>query len=245
LLACGLLIGGGFRQKRLQLGAGRVVNNDMRNRAFTLIELLVVIAIIAILAALLLPALTQAKARAWSVRCVSNLRQINVAMRLYADEYNELYPESGTTIHWDSVDAQPPDGSGRASWMQQLIAFTVNTNLYHCPADKRSSFSYFNGVRAAYVALNGNRGSVNGRLILYSSALVLGGDTVDFDPLDADKDDYDQNCVGGPTNGTPALAWQTHSLGQNIMLSDGHARWFKGYDANAMTFRYDSVHAWQ
>ena len=214
-------------------------------RAFTLIELLVVIAIIAILAALLLPALTQAKARAWSVRCASNLRQIGIGMRLYGDDFESLYPESGTIIPWDSVDYTPPSGSGKASWMQQIISYTVNTNLYHCPADLRSSYSYFNGVRAAYIALGENRGSVNSKLILYPSFFVLGGDTVDFAPEDADKDDYDQNCVGGEANGTPALAWQTHTRGQNILFADGHARWYKGYDTNEMTFRYASIHGWE
>ena len=214
-------------------------------RAFTLIELLVVIAIIAILAALLLPALSAAKSRAWSVRCVSNLRQIGLGMRLYADDASELYPQSGTVIPWNGVDYAPPLGSGQPSWMQQLISLTVTTNLYHCPADKHSSYSYFNGARAAYVALGNKRGSVNGKRILYPSAFVLGGDTVDFDPLDADKDDYSQNCVGGEPNGTPALDWQTHNRGQNILFADGHAKWFKGYDTNEMTFRYDSIHGWQ
>ncbi len=214
-------------------------------RAFTLVELLVVIAIIAILAALLLPALTGAKSRAWSVRCVSNLRQIGLAMRMYADDFNEFFPESGTAIPWGTVDVLPPNGSGKPSWMEQLISFTANTNLYHCPADQKSSFSYFNGVRAAYVALSYNRGSVNGKLIILPAYFVLGGDTVDFNPLDADKDDYDQNCVGGSANGMPALAWQTHNLGQNLLFADGHARWFKGYDTNEMTFRYDSLHGWE
>jgi prepilin-type N-terminal cleavage/methylation domain-containing protein len=214
-------------------------------RAFTLIELLVVIAIIAILAALLLPALSGAKSRAVSIRCISNLRQIGIAMRLYADDFAELYPESGTTIPWGAVDFAPPNGSGKPSWMEQLIGYTANTNLYHCPADLKSSFSYFNGVRAAYVALGDNRGSVNNKLIQFPSAYVLSGDTVDFDPLDADKDDYDQNCVGGTVNGTPALAWQTHNLGQDILFADGHTKWYKGYDTNEMTFRYDSIHGWE
>ncbi|MDR3460154.1 MAG: prepilin-type N-terminal cleavage/methylation domain-containing protein [Verrucomicrobiae bacterium] len=228
-----------------QISFAGVISSMKRRQAFTLIELLVVIAIIAILAALLLPALSGAKSRAWSIRCVSNLRQIGIGMRLYADDFGELYPESGTTIPWGAVDPPPPFGSGQASWMQQLITFTVTTNLYHCPADLKSSFSYFNGVRAAYVASGNYRGSVNNKRILFPSAFVLAGDTVDFDPLDADKDDYDQNCVGGATNGTPALAWQTHNHGQDILFADGHAKWYKGYDTNEMTFRYDSMHGWE
>jgi prepilin-type processing-associated H-X9-DG protein len=74
---------------------------------------------------------------------------------------------------------------------------------------------------------------------------VAAGDTIDFKPEDSDKDDYTQNCVGGAANGSPAEEWQTHSMGQNILFADGHAKWYKAYVTNEMTFRYDSIHGWE
>ncbi len=214
--------------------------------AFTLIELLVVIAIIAILAAMLLPALAAAKQRAWTIACNSNLHQISLGMTMYADDANGLYPESGGAIPWGQTDPH----TRNASWMQQLFSYVQTTNIYHCPANKlvaqsqQSWFNYFNGARAAYI-LTLDDASVDSKKIRFPAAFVLSGDTLDFTPDDADKDDYSQNCVGGLANGFPWEDWQAHNKGQNILFADGHARWYKGYDTNEMTFRYDSIHGWQ
>ena len=233
-----------------------------RNRGFTLIELLVVIAIIAILAAMLLPTLAAAKQRAWKATCTSNLHQIYLAMRMFADDNRENYPESGYDIHWGSVDGAPPNGSGLPGWMEQIVSYAGSTNVYNCPGnvqlplDMRGPFNYFNGVRAVYVQL-GVDAPVKSTSIQFPSAYVLSGDTCgipsvttgeggggSFDPLDADKDDYTQNCVGGEANGSPYELWQVHSLGQDVLFGDGHAQWYKGYNTNEMTFRYDSIHGW-
>src|SRR5580692_2956808 len=149
-----------------------------RRNAFTLIELLVVIAIIAILAALLLPALSAAKQRAWTTRCTSNLRQIGLGMKMFADDNSENNPESGGDIYWGAIDAE----TGKPSWMEQISSYVGNTNVYDCPAnvqlpvDMQGPFNYFNGARAAYVVAD-LAASVKNTLILYPSDYVLSGDT--------------------------------------------------------------------
>jgi len=221
-------------------------SNKVCAAGFTLIELLVVIAIIAILAAMLMPALAAAKQRAWTIACNSNLHQISIGMTMYADESQGLYPESGADIPWGTTDPHTHVGS----WTQQIYPYTSSTNIYHCPSNKlqpvasQSWFNYFNGARAAYVLVNDDA-SVDSRKIQFPTQYVLSGDTLDFTPEDSDKDDYSQNCVGGPVNGIPWEAWQAHSGGQNILFGDGHAKWYNGYNTNEMTFRYDSIQGWE
>jgi prepilin-type N-terminal cleavage/methylation domain-containing protein/prepilin-type processing-associated H-X9-DG protein len=226
-----------------------------RRRGFTLIELLVVIAIIAILAALLLPALSKAKQRAWTTSCNSNLHQIGLGMKMFADDNNGLFPKSGGDIHWGAIDSAA-GGSGEASWLEQIFPYVSNTNAFNCPGNVqlpekyRAPFNYFNGCNAAYVATR-TCAAVKSSSILFASAFVLGGDTagltggeIIFDPLDADKDDYTQNCVGGAADEARTVYWQIHSKGQNVMFADGHSMWYKGFNPGEMTFGYNTMTNW-
>jgi len=111
-------------------------------------------------------------------------------------------------------------------------------------------FNYFNGCNAAYVAA-GSLASVKSTAILFPSAFVLGGDTagisggtLQFDPLDADKDDYTQNCIGGAASAANTEFWQIHSKGQNVMFADGHSKWYKSYNPAEMTFGYTVMTNW-
>lgn len=152
-------------------------------RAFTLIELLVVIAIITILAALLLPSLSKAKAKAVGIQCLSNLKQLQLGWQLYTGDNHEFIPGNHWYMQagmggfsrgplnwitgWERADeADNPDNTNTALFLDSQWAslgqYTKSAAIYRCPASKisvREGGGLFPLART--ISMNGWMGYIN------------------------------------------------------------------------------------
>ncbi len=159
---------------------------------FTLIELLVVIAIIAILAALLLPALAKAKARAQRTACVNNLKQIGLAYSLWGHEHDDKYP---------SVIPVAEGGSQTlpTAWEQfrPLSNELVTPKILHCPSDKQKK------VATDFTGLGDGLGALKDAAVSFAVGTSAGPDKPQMH-LAGDRNLYGldgQNCGPALING--------------------------------------------
>jgi prepilin-type N-terminal cleavage/methylation domain-containing protein/prepilin-type processing-associated H-X9-DG protein len=224
---------------------------DSMRRAFTLIELLVVIAIIAILAGILFPVFAQAREAARKASCLSNLKQIAMAVSIYQSDF-ESYPMYAI------------GGVNSYRWYDQLAPYVKNERVFVCPSSGRT-WSFGEGGRNAtygynYQYLGNTRGNcwnvpVTDSLIQTPANTIVAADTSGTGQQDcrnqvpSDPDWSNVDCGfnhgysidppvlppcrngSGPnvpsTGGRWALLDPRHAGGTNFAFLDGHARWMR------------------
>jgi len=193
---------------------------EQMRKGFTLIELLVVIAIIAILAAILFPVFARAREKARQTSCLSNCKQMGLAVMMYASDFDETYAPGYST-----------DGQ---IWYTLIHPYTMNSQLLLCPsslmplslaASERgygSHLDYGCNIRIMPIISWGQH-------VWKMAEVVYPAETVAIAEADWTRNTADYHCSNawrlssgcGPDTFVPAR----HNGGANIVFCDGHAKW--------------------
>lgn len=195
-------------------------------RAFTLIELLVVIAIIALLAGILFPVFGRARENGRRASCQSNLKQIALGWHQYTQDYDGWFPSIGglsATGTGCPVTAATIFSDSQA---QRLQPYLKSTQLFKCPSDTKTGATCSYGVNGQLgINVVSAKALVHDSEILQPTKVVMWFEDKDF------------------TNSVPMRTIECHNWadvfgqdfddkrhldGQNVVLIDGHVKWFKG-----------------
>jgi prepilin-type N-terminal cleavage/methylation domain-containing protein/prepilin-type processing-associated H-X9-DG protein len=208
-------------------------------KGFTLIELLVVIAIIAILAAILFPVFARARAKAQQNNCLSNVKQIQLGLIMYASDNNQMYP-------LDQVGLANGGAAAGPAWSSQILPYIKNSQIFLCPSDtvvtgsvtppnivaNPNTVTVQSYGRNSYIAVGGNSPTCNiplsDALITYPAEMLGVIDAVvHVIPCGTDVSGNGgslgtaQNAIGSIV--VPVTV--RHNNGCNQSYMDGHVKW--------------------
>jgi prepilin-type N-terminal cleavage/methylation domain-containing protein/prepilin-type processing-associated H-X9-DG protein len=243
----------------------RMSSNSLspRTQAFTLIELLVVIAIIAILAGMLLPALSRAKSRALQTYCLNSTKQIGLAVTLYGQDYSQRIP---LCRNWGKNWGGDHPLRNDLVWLPEILAPYIGTNTSKPKTNETSAAKYRprQGIYSCPSALriklpSGAPGSgftddkfFNNDGVTYVwNHIYLAKDRVTYEeksPVSGRPD----SLVINPSKAT--LTWEVpywnpstmpHSQGMNLVLLDGHAERVRGNAKEDDWWAYHSRDGWE
>lgn len=217
--------------------------NPLRRNGFTLIELLVVIAIIAILAALLLPALNAAKGQAKKISCLGNLRQNTLAAIVYASDYNDFMPSQ--PANWYSKPMMTSSGFGPwcndylnvksynfASSYWRVEGSVVNTIL-HCPGKSTPESTYTDKdypnavVSYTYFGFNGVPGVTGGNAVGKGTRCISQSKFLNRPTLGPAQEKVMLACGGNYNSETGTDRIYHNDRGMNCSFFDGRVEWIK------------------
>jgi prepilin-type N-terminal cleavage/methylation domain-containing protein/prepilin-type processing-associated H-X9-DG protein len=210
---------------------------NCRRRGFTLIELLVVIAILAILAAILFPVFAQARERARMSSCLSNMKQMGMALDMYTQSYDELMPPYQDAIY-DFANPDPAtrkkgDGAWRPNYLWCLQPYLKNQQIQACPSVTKNETAqdvtpYSRGSYMGNGALMGKPLAVISRPsdIVYMQEYRLLTRVAWLRPNCTSYTKCGAWCWWGVPELVPGYS-HVHFEGGNFIYADGHARYKK------------------